>query len=98
MRRALRSGASGSYAAARHHPRRLADRLKLDDDEIVVLNHLNHALTKRADFEALVPDRADRQALHNLLCLLEREDPNVLDPGYGEHVQRARERLLPADE
>jgi hypothetical protein len=76
----------------------MADRLELDEDEIVVLNHVIHALTSRADFEALVPDRADRHALHNLLCLLEQEDPSVLDPDYDEHLQRARQRLFPADE
>jgi hypothetical protein len=76
----------------------MADQLQLDDNEIVVLNHVIHALTNRADFEALVPDRADRQALHSLLCLLEREDPHVLDPDYDEHLHRARQRLYPADE
>jgi hypothetical protein len=75
----------------------MADRLKLDEDEIVVLNHVVHALTNRADFEALVPDPAERQALHSLLCQLEREDPTVLDPDYDGRVESARQRLLAAD-
>jgi len=74
------------------------ERFELDEDEVVVLNHVIHALTERDDFETLVPDRSDRQAIHNLLCLLEREDPFVLDADYDTHVGEARRRLLPEDD
>ena len=51
-----------------------SERFVLDDHEITVLNHVIYALTERVDFERLVQHPADRQALHNLLALLERDD------------------------
>jgi len=52
-----------------------SERFVLDDHEITVLNHVIYALTERDDFERLVQQHpADRQALHNLLALLERDD------------------------
>lgn len=71
------------------------ERFDLDDDEVTVLNHVMHALTERTDFEQLVPDAADRQAMHNLLAALEREDRAVFSDAYDHCVEQARRRLLP---
>jgi hypothetical protein len=69
-------------------------RLELSDSEVIVLDALLDQLTDRPDFESLIPDEADRQALHNLVCLLERIDPAVLADDYDEQLARARRRLL----
>lgn len=71
------------------------ERFVLSDDEVTVLNHVIHVLAERGDFEQLIPDAADRQALHNLLSLLEREDKVVLSADHQERLEQARGRLLP---
>lgn len=71
-----------------------SQRFDLSDDELVVLNHVIHALAERDDFEQLVADPADRQALHNLLALLEREDAAAFSDDYENLVEEARRRLL----
>lgn len=70
------------------------ERFELDDDEVTVLNRVIYELTARDDFEQLVPDAADRQALHNLLARLEREDAVVFSADYKNGVEQARRRLL----
>ena len=75
-----------------------SERLQLDDDEVTVLNHALSALADRADFERLVPHAADRQAIYNLVAVLERDDPVVLAADYAERLDEARERLLPETE
>ena len=72
-----------------------SQRFQLDDAELTVLNHVMSALAERDDFETLVPHPADRQAIHNLVALLEREDPVVLSPDYEELLGQARQRVLP---
>jgi hypothetical protein len=71
------------------------ERFQLEDDEVTVLNYAIHALTQREDFEQLVSHDADRQAIHNLLALLEREDPAVLAHDYDQRLEQARQRVLP---
>lgn len=73
------------------------ERFDLNDDEVTVLNHVIHALTQRDDFEQLVPDAADRQAVHNLLAVLEREDNVVFSDDYDRRVKEARRRLVPPE-
>jgi hypothetical protein len=75
-----------------------SERLQLDDDEVTVLNYAIHALTERDDFEGLVPHAADRQAIYNLVAVLEREDSVVLLPDYAKRLDQARQRLLPEPE
>ncbi len=72
----------------------MPERLELDDDEISVLNHVLHSLTERPDFAELVADPADRQALHNLLAVVEREDNIVFSPDYDTLLNQARQRVL----
>ena len=72
-----------------------SQRFDLSDDELVVLNHVVHALTERDDFEKFVSDPADRQALHNLLAVLEREDAAAFPDDYENLLEQARRRLLP---
>jgi hypothetical protein len=69
-------------------------RLELSDSEVIVLDALLDELARRPDVENLVPDEADRQALHNLVCLLERIDPAVLADDYDKQLARARRQLL----
>jgi hypothetical protein len=69
-------------------------RLELSDSEVIVLDALLSQLTGRPDFEKLIPDEADRQAIHNLICLLERIDPAVLAGDYDRQLARARRQLL----
>ncbi len=71
-----------------------AHRIELSDSEVIVLDALHNQLTGRPDFETLVPDEADRQALHNLICLLERINPAVFAPDYDEQLTQARRQLL----
>jgi hypothetical protein len=75
-----------------------SERFVLEDHEVTVLNHVIYEITERDDFERLVPHPADRQALHNLLALLEREDDVVLSSDYADAVERARGRLWPSGE
>lgn len=74
------------------------ERFELDDDEVTVLNHVISALAERDDFEQLVPHRADQQAIHNLVCLLEREDRIAFSKDYTALLDQARQRLLPEDD
>ena len=50
-------------------------------------------LAERADFEELMPHAADRHAIHNLVAVLERDDPVVLSADYAERLDQARARL-----
>jgi hypothetical protein len=69
-------------------------RLELSDSEVIVLDALLDELTGRPDFETLIPHEADRQALHSLVCLLERINPTVLADNYDQQLARARRHLL----
>jgi hypothetical protein len=68
--------------------------IELTEPELIVLNAVLSRLAERPDFGELVPDKADRQALHNLVCLLERADPVVFADDYADRITEARERLL----
>jgi hypothetical protein len=68
--------------------------IELSDAEVIVLDAVLNQLTSRQEFEHLVADEADRQALHNLVCLLERIDPAVLAPDYDARLSSARRQLL----
>jgi hypothetical protein len=46
--------------------------IALTESELVVLHDVLGKLSDREDFERLVPDRGDQQAIHNLVCLFER--------------------------
>ncbi len=74
------------------------EQFVLEDHEVIVLDRVIGEITERDDFEVLVPHPADRQALHNLLCLLEREDVAVFDPHYDARVESARKRLMHEDD
>jgi hypothetical protein len=54
-------------------------------------------LGDREDLDRLVPDPADRQAIHNLVCLLERENPVIFASDYAARLQAARDEVLPAE-
>jgi hypothetical protein len=71
------------------------ERFVLSDDEVNGAQHVIHALALRDDFEQLVPEAADRQAVHNLLSLLEREDKVVLSVDYQQRLQQPPARILP---
>jgi hypothetical protein len=47
-------------------------------------------LSEREDFERLVPDRGDQQAVHNLVCLFERENVVAFMPDYEARLNAAR--------
>ena len=72
-----------------------SQRFQLDDHEVTVLNHAISELVERDDFEALVPHPADRQAMYDLVALLEREDNIVFSPDYEALLGEARNRVLP---
>jgi len=72
-----------------------SQRFELEDAELTVLNHVMSTLAERDDFETLVPHPADQQAIHNLVALLEREDPVVFAADYHERLRQARHRILP---
>jgi len=68
--------------------------IELSEPERVVLSALLARLTERSDLGQLVPDKSDRQALHNLVALLERVDPTVFADDYADRMADARKRLL----
>jgi hypothetical protein len=74
------------------------ERFVLDDHEVSVLNSVIYRLTERDDFEQLVQHPADRQAVYNLLALLEREDNIVFSADYVKDLERARELVLPEED
>jgi hypothetical protein len=70
--------------------------IEISDSELIVLDAVLAELTTRADLVELVPDRADRQALHNLVCILERANPAAFAENYGARLAEAR-RVLSAE-
>jgi hypothetical protein len=68
--------------------------IELTEHELVVLDAVLSRLTERSDFGELVPDKADQQALDNLVSVLERADPVVFADDYADRIAEARERLL----
>jgi hypothetical protein len=68
--------------------------IHLTESEAVVLSSLLARLAERPDLEQLVPDTADRQALQNLIALLERIDPAAFASDYGDRLATARARVL----
>jgi len=90
-----RRQANAAVANNGHDPGVPTERFELEDAEVTVLNHVIFALSERDDFEHLVPDAADRQAVHNLLALLEREDPAVFSADYDKRLEQARRQVLP---
>lgn len=71
-----------------------AFNLELTEDELVLLDRILNELAQRPDFRALIPNDADRQAIHNLIALLERLDSAVVAEDYDERVAAARVRVL----
>jgi len=72
--------------------------IELTESELVVLDAALSRLADRPDFEVLVPEAADRQAIHNLVCLLERDDPFVVAQDYAERLDAARREVVPPDD
>jgi hypothetical protein len=68
--------------------------ISLTESELIVLDATLDRLAERDDFERLVPDRADRQAIHNLVALLERVNPIVFSDDFDAHLAEARGRVL----
>ena len=71
--------------------------IALTESELVVLHDALGKLSDREDFERLVPDKGDQQAIHNVVCLFERENPISFLPDYAARLQAARAevRLAP---
>ena len=71
--------------------------IELSESELVVLHDVLHRLSEREDFDGLVPDRGDQQAIYNLVSLFERENPISFLPDYTARLQAARAevRLAP---
>jgi hypothetical protein len=68
---------------------------ELSPSEATLLNAVLSRLSNRTDFDAFVPHEADRQAVYNLVCLLEREDVAQFDPDYDDRLAEAREQVFP---
>jgi hypothetical protein len=64
--------------------------IALTESELVVLHDALGKLSDRKDFERLVPDKGDQQAIHNLVCLFERENPISFLPDYESRLNAAR--------
>jgi hypothetical protein len=64
--------------------------IALTESELVVLHDALGKLSDREDFERLVPDKGDQQAIHNLVCLFERENPISFLPDYEARLNAAR--------
>ena len=64
--------------------------IALTESELVVLHDVLGKLSDREDFERLVPDKGDQQAIHNLVCLFERENPIAFLPDYEARLNAAR--------
>jgi hypothetical protein len=64
--------------------------IELSESELVVLHEVIDRLSEREDFETLVPDKGDQQAIHNLVCLFERENPIAFLPDYQARLNAAR--------
>jgi hypothetical protein len=69
--------------------------VELTEHELIVLNHVLDELGERDDLEQLLPDAADRQLVHDLGRLLERQNPAILADDYAERLDQARRRVLP---
>ena len=64
--------------------------IALSESELVVLHDVLGKLSEREDFERLVPDKGDQQAIHNLVCLFERENVVSFLPDYEARLNAAR--------
>jgi hypothetical protein len=69
--------------------------VQLTEHELVVLNHVLDELGDRDDLEQLLPHAADRQILHDLVCLLEPQNPAIFASDYADRLEEARRRVLP---
>ena len=69
--------------------------IALTESELVVLHDVLGKLSDREDFERLVPDRGDQQAIHNLVCLFERENPISFPAGLRGAPERGARRSPP---
>ena len=68
--------------------------ITLTRDEALVLADYLHRWSETGDQKFV--DDAERQALDNLLCLLESaDDGTAFSRDYGEQVEAARKRLRP---
>ena len=74
----------------------MSDRLhiELTEPELVVLDAVLSRLAQRPDLDELVPDKADRQALHNLVALLEQLNPAAFADDYADRLSQARTQVL----
>ncbi|MER7283174.1 hypothetical protein ABT369_52980 [Dactylosporangium sp. NPDC000244] len=69
-------------------------RISLTQDEALVLFEWLWRIDEQTDrFGDLVEDEAERRALWNLTCLLERELVQPFSANYAELVEQARSRL-----
>ncbi len=73
-------------------------RVEFSPAELIVLEHVLVRLTGHAELDDLLPEKADRQALHDLLCVLEPLSPHAFDDSSGEALADARQQLLDGPE
>jgi hypothetical protein len=71
-----------------------AFNIELSEHEVVLLNSTLNRLAERPDFERLIPEKGDRQAVQNLIALLERVDTAAFAENYAERLTAARDRVL----
>jgi hypothetical protein len=69
--------------------------VELTEHELIVLNHALDELGDKDELERLLPHAADRQILHDLVCLLERQNPVIFASDYAERLEAARRQVLP---
>ncbi len=73
----------------------MATTIELDSDEALVL--LDFALRFAETDELKILHRAEKVALWNFGCLLEKQSLELFDEAYRELLDAARERLAPSD-
>jgi hypothetical protein len=69
--------------------------LQLTEHELIVLNHVLDEIGDRPDLEQLLPVAADRQILHDVVCVLERQNPAIFANDYASRLELARRQVLP---
>jgi hypothetical protein len=65
--------------------------VELTNDEALVL--FEFLARCRDKTTCAIEHPSERQALWNLECILEKQLPEVLSPGYSQSVKSARERI-----
>ena len=67
--------------------------VRLTSDEALVLFEWLHRTDRTTDFADIVEDQAEQRVLWNLICVLEREIPELHEPNYHQLLAAARDRL-----